>query len=93
MIGWEDSPPSTILPLPSIENTSTVSGPDPPASEPPAETDRGTSPAGWDKTLSWEKTLAEVNLLKSVGNGSEVFVRPTTNNISRNEPVHLTIWL
>ena len=47
----------------------------------------------WDKTLSWEKTLPQVNLLKSVGNGSEVFVRPNTNNISRKEPVQLTIRL
>ena len=87
MIGWEDSPPSTAIP--SIENTTTitVSTPDPP------QTDSFT--VDWDKTLTWANTLPQVNLLKSVGNGTEVFVRPKSfcNDISRKEPVQLSIWL
>ena len=81
MIGWEDSSSSTTIP--SIENTTTitVSTPDPP------QTDSFT--VDWDKTLTWANTLSQVNLLKSVGNGIEVSVRPNmcTNNISRKEPV------
>ena len=47
----------------------------------------------WDNTLKWKNTLPQVNLLKSVGNGSEVFVRQTTNNNYRKGPVQLSIWL
>ena len=74
MIGWEDSPRSTAIP--SIENTTTitVSTPDPP------QTDSFT--VDWDKTLTWANTLSQVNLLKSVGNGIEVFVRPKALIIS-----------
>ena len=96
ILGGEDS-----LPLPTTENTTTtVPATDPPTS--PAgsdveirETQRDNFTESWDKTLSWENTLPQVNLLKSVGNGSCVFVRTTrsTNNISRTEPVQLTIRL
>ena len=93
MIGGDDS-------LPSTESTSstTVSIPDPPAS--PADSHVETSeqltdisPEVWDKTLTWENTLPQVNLLKSAG--SEVFVRPSrsTNDISRKEPDQHTLRL
>ena len=54
---WEDSPSSTSFPLLGVENTIIV--PEPPALEPPAESDSGreASGAGWNLTLSWEKTL------------------------------------
>ena len=83
VIGGEDSLPGIPKPIPSPENTTTTttntvpasdSQPSDPPDVPTRETDPDSSAVEWkrqDKTLTWEKTLPQVNLLESAGNGSE----------------------
>ena len=85
MIGGEDSLPNIdiLTTENTITTTTTTPASDPPPSEPPdvetRETQKDSSKVDWDKTLTWENTLPQVNLLKSAGNGSEVFINQQTH--------------
>ena len=35
------------------------------------------TPVSWDRTLTWDNSLTQLKLLKSIGNGSEGFVVQT----------------
>ena len=61
----------------------TTTNPAPPSSSSGsavATTMEGTgsdTPVSWDRTLTWDNSLTQLKLLKSVGNGSERFVPQT----------------
>ena len=87
MIGGDESPPSTES---TSITTSSIPDPQTPTTE-SEQPEPDIPPEVWDKTLTWENTLPQVNQLKSPG--SQVFVRPdrSPNYVSREEPIQLHI--
>ena len=71
----EDSQQNTTNNLNVTEDSTTTSSPGAPSAETaePAilEGTESEAAVNWDQTLTWDNSLAQLKLLKSVGNGSQ----------------------